>query len=307
MELETVTPKVEPTLPAGEGQVSPEQAAEAKTEAPASSEEEDTELAALQAEVAKAESPEDKATWQKKVNSKFAEMRRTAKQAEADRLKALEEAAYHRGRADSISHAPKGEAKPFIPEVPPLQMPPEPEMPDEDSFDTHADYQKAMKAYYLEMGKYGARVELLTAEHERQTQAQQTEFEKRRQGFQDFMGTAQTKYADFDRVLGSVPLNDMTLEAIIDSDIGAEIGFFLGKNPDEARRIFKLPEKKMLREIGKLEARLSTPPPKPNTSTNAPPPISPVQGEGALTGPKKLEDMNEEEYVAYMDKKEFGR
>jgi hypothetical protein len=73
----------------------------------------------------------------------------------------------------------------------------------------------------------------------------------------------------------------------------------LSKNPVEIERLTGLPQKQMLIEFGKLEARLSTEGTKPvvKKQTNAPPPISPVGSKTA--GDKKTiydSDIDQQEY-----------
>jgi hypothetical protein len=89
------------------------------------------------------------------------------------------------------------------------------------------------------------------------------------------------KYEDFDEVAGSeevVITKDMAA-VIMDSDLGHEIAYFLGKNPDEAERIAELSPSRQAAEIGKLELKLANPA-KPSS---APAPINPVKPKGTVT------------------------
>lgn len=75
----------------------------------------------------------------------------------------------------------------------------------------------------------------------------------------------------------SAPMAD----AIRTSETGAAVAYHLAKNPDEARRIAALIPLAAVREIGRLEARLDKsagPPPK--TASDAPPPPTPLRGNG---------------------------
>lgn len=207
-------------------------------------------------------------------------------------------------QSQKVTPAPQVE----IPETLPAEMlPPEPVAPDYDSFETDKEYQKAIANYHKELGMWGAEVKFLQKEHAHMVQDQRKVMEQKVQKFTDFRTQSTGKYEDFEEVVGSVPLNDVTLDALMESDMGTEVAYFLGQNPKEARRIFGLPEKAMLKEIGKLEAKISMPPVKANTITGAPSPIKPLKGDDAIVGVKKLEDMTVEEHIAYMDAKEFGR
>ena len=88
------------------------------------------------------------------------------------------------------------------------------------------------------------------------------------------------------------PLPPASVHAILDSDIPAKIVAHLHLNPDEYERIAELSPTKQVREIARLEAKLSEQKP---VKSNAPKPISPISGSSA----KNLEyrtDMTDEEY-----------
>lgn len=62
-------------------------------------------------------------------------------------------------------------------------------------------------------------------------------------------------------------------DAIRTSEDGPKVAYHLAANPTEARRIAGLSPLAQVREIGRLEGRLSaTPAPQPKTTSNAPPP-----------------------------------
>lgn len=93
-------------------------------------------------------------------------------------------------------------------------------------------------------------------------------------------------------------LDKFTLE---DSENSAALVYHLAKNPDEMRRIVKLPVAKQIIALSRLDSRLagaappSGPPAKAPTSTKAPEPIKPVGG--GPTAPTVPPD--EESYEAY--------
>lgn len=65
--------------------------------------------------------------------------------------------------------------------------------------------------------------------------------------------------------------------AILESDLGPKVAYFLAKNPDEAERISKLSPMRQIAEIGKLEDKVSTLK-SVRQPSKAPAPISPVGG-----------------------------
>lgn len=83
------------------------------------------------------------------------------------------------------------------------------------------------------------------------------------------------EFKDFDTVTNDVSLYTQAMAtAVLASDIGYKISYYLGKNPQEAQKIAALPPARQVLELGKIEERLSRSPEK--KQTGAPPPITPV-------------------------------
>lgn len=136
--------------------------------------------------------------------------------------------------------------------------------PDPKEFTNPLDYAKAY-------GKWLA--DQTVAEREaiqHQTKVQQT-YATREEAVRD-------KYDDFQEVAYNkhLPISEAMKEAILESEVGPEVLYHLGKNPGEARRIAGLSPASQIREIGKLEATLTANPPAKKV-TNAPDPITPVR------------------------------
>lgn len=82
----------------------------------------------------------------------------------------------------------------------------------------------------------------------------------------------------------NLAISEAMAHAILSAgDIGPEVAYYLGKHPDEAKRISALPNAGVqIFEVGKLAAKLAMPAPKPEVPiSNAPPPITPVKGSSA--------------------------
>jgi len=96
-------------------------------------------------------------------------------------------------------------------------------------------------------------------EETKRAKAQQ-EFQKR---VDSVVELGQKTYPDFDAVIneavedGVIPLKGALYEAIMDSDMGEKLVYHLAKHPAEAERIQKLSVYGQLRELGKLEDKLS--------------------------------------------------
>lgn len=88
---------------------------------------------------------------------------------------------------------------------------------------------------------------------------------------------ARDKWDDYDEVAlnDNLPVTEGMALTIVESEIGPDILYWLGRNPKEAERISRLSPLSQAREIGKIEIHLSANPPAKKVS-NAPEPIRPV-------------------------------
>lgn len=163
-------------------------------------------------------------------------------------------------------------------EPPPVKAAPKPE-----DFDSPEEYDAARIDYAVDR-KLEARLaaDKAAAEQRAAQEAQQSA----QQRFNTSMNAARAKNADFAEVIAGAtsPVTPAMRDAIIDSNIGGEILYHLAKNKAEAERIAALPAVAAIREIGKIEAALTAPPPaatpgaaptKPAVS-NAPDPVRTV-------------------------------
>lgn len=108
------------------------------------------------------------------------------------------------------------------------------------------------------------------------------------------------RFPDFDAVVGApdLTITKTMAECIQDSELGPAVAYYLGKNPDEARRIAGLPAVQQGRELGRLEAKVTLPPPK-RTST-APPPAPVLAGGGAPATIPAPENMKMDDFAAWL-------
>ena len=95
--------------------------------------------------------------------------------------------------------------------------------------------------------------------------------------YRDRVAQVLDKYPDFEKVAHGdhIVITPESGAVIAASEIGPEIAYYLGSNPDEARRIAALPALRQAAEIGKIEAKLVDNPPAAKVSS-APNPIKPV-------------------------------
>lgn len=164
--------------------------------------------------------------------------------------------------------------------------------PEISQFEDHDQYLEALadwkvKAHLEEEGRRRAELE-----RQRQAEQQNTAFRER-------LAKAADKYDDFHSVVtADVQVSSAVGEAIKDSDVGPDLMYFLGKNPDEARRISALNPVAAVREIGRIEARIEeASKPKPKPFSKAPEPVKPLGGKEVVS--KRPEEMSMSEYVAW--------
>lgn len=184
------------------------------------------------------------------------------------------------------------------------------DFPDPDAWD------EALMLYAEQKATFTARKEVaatLAEENERTHQAAVTEGQRiAREAYQKRMETTKEKYADFDEVANSpdVKVSMPVAHAIIQSDSGPEIQYYLGKHPEEAERLSQMtltqfnPQTRTMEtvpdvarqlvELGLIVGKISTPVPKPSIS-NAPKPLKPLKG-GDVAPIKDMSDMSMDEY-----------
>lgn len=136
--------------------------------------------------------------------------------------------------------------------------------PKREEFSSYEDF---VEARALHVARQEAKKELEAyksetkqkAESDSKAQAQ----EKFKQRVADVIEAGQKNFADFDAVIndavedGHLPASGALYEAIMDSEIGDKLAYHLAKSPAEAKRIQGLSVFGQLRELGKLEDKLS--------------------------------------------------
>ncbi len=167
-------------------------------------------------------------------------------------------------------------------------------------------FRKAERAYDRQVAKQ----EALEAFESKQRETEgKKEFEVKKTTFNQKQDEARQVYADYDEALAEfddVPVNPAIHQAMLESDVGAEIAYHLAKNPELFEKLNdpNLSVVTLGRELGKIEASLEG----KNSgkvaavrTSKAPPPISPVKP-SAVTSNKSLEEVDYEEYYARRQK-----
>lgn len=204
------------------------------------------------------------------------------------RYEAEREAAYWRGIATGKGQDPS------------QQQPAQPAAkPTPDKFADYAEYIEALTDWKTDQKVSQA---LAAREAQEQEARQRAEAEARATTWAERQQAVRAALPDYDEVLSAaadIPVTAHVREVLLDSEQGPRIAYHLAQHPDEAARINALPPLAAARELGRLEAALTTAPkpPAPRTVSNAPPPITPVRGTGGRFE-KAPESMTDSEWWA---------
>ena len=108
---------------------------------------------------------------------------------------------------------------------------------------------------------------------------------------------ATAEMPDFEDVIASsqVPMTESMRIAIMESDIGPKVAYYLASNPDEALKIADMSPIAAIRTIGRIEEKLSAPPAQ--TISKAPPPIKTVTPSSSVK--KDPGQMTDAEYAKW--------
>lgn len=136
--------------------------------------------------------------------------------------------------------------------------------PTREEFSSYEDF---VEAKALHTARTEARKELEAFKSESKKEREESTKAKAAKEFSarvnEVISAGQKAYADFDAVIndavedGLIPTKGPLYEAIMDSEVGEKLAYHLAKHPAEAERIQKLSVLGQIRELGKLEDKLS--------------------------------------------------
>jgi len=106
-----------------------------------------------------------------------------------------------------------------------------------------------------------------------------------RQKFQERLEATKKELPDWDEMIASsdVSVSQPVTDAIIESDVGPQVLYYLAENPDFARELAEKSITSQLRAIGRLESKFETKPVVKEPvakKSNAPAPITPLKSGG---------------------------
>jgi hypothetical protein len=159
--------------------------------------------------------------------------------------------------------------------------------------------------YSEALEKWASENAVKSIEAKRTQEAQQAAQKALATSWEKKVARAEDKYDDFDTVVGDLKPTTPWAHAVIQADNGDDVAYHLGKNLAEAQRIAALDPITQILEIGRLSAKLAAAPPQKQVLSNAPKPITALQG--GTGGAKGEPDINDtEKWIKWRQKQVRG-
>lgn len=164
-----------------------------------------------------------------------------------------------------------------------------------DKFDNFDQY-VAAKAEYIAKKQIES---TLTARDKHQSaEREATERTKTVESWNKRVAAITAEMPDFEEVITSsdVPMTQPMEQAILESEIGPKLAYYLANNPEEAEKIAAMSPIGAIRTLGRIEERLATAKPEVKP-TNAPAPIKPLGSRATVAkDPGKMSDAEYEKW-----------
>lgn len=157
---------------------------------------------------------------------------------------------------------------------------------EEPKRESYRDDEAYLNAHIEHLAEQKAAEKLAQRERMQKEQLEAEERDKRAEAFESRAESVRKNNIDYDDVISDARLHradtvsNAMVDFIADSDIGADVLYYLGKNIKESQRIAELSPTKAVKELVKIESELAS---KPQRQTKAPPPISPITSNSGNT------------------------
>lgn len=179
--------------------------------------------------------------------------------------------------------------------------------PDPRYYSSDAEYAADLAVWKSRAGDVQAESSRIQREYEGTEAEEAAAFNE---AIDDLTAEGVEKYKDFRDVVYKMPkdggpaITPVMTEAMFESDFGADIAYWLGKNVKESAKIAALSPVAQARAIFELETKVKGQTASPRS--NAPDPIKPVKG-GSAAAQKPVSQMSMSEYAAYRQKQMRGQ
>ena len=164
-----------------------------------------------------------------------------------------------------------------------------PKLEDFDNFD---DYITAKTEYLADR-----KIQATLSEREQRAAAAQAQAAqaKTAEGWQKRVAIASEEIPDFYEVVANadVPMTPAMQQAIVESDVGPKLAYYLATHPDEAADLADLSPVAVIRALTRIEDKLA----KPVKASSAPDPITPVGSKAKAE--KDPSSMTDSEFAAW--------
>jgi hypothetical protein len=201
-------------------------------------------------------------------------------------------------RAEAVARADRAErelantrAKPQLPD---------PQRPKMENFTDVGEFGDAIE-------KYASAEAIRSYENKQRDERTQSVQKQLMQDWETKVTRATAKYDDFDEKVGELQPTLPWSRAIMRSENGDEVAYYLSNHRKEAEDIFKMDAESQYVEVGRLSQRLMQKVDAPKQTSKAPPPIAPVTGPAAVSGFDVKPQMPFEEYRKVGNKMFRGR
>jgi hypothetical protein len=130
---------------------------------------------------------------------------------------------------------------------------------DEPSIEQYDNFDKFVAAKAAYIAKKQIESTLTEREQRQRAASEAAERTKTVDSWNKRMAAATAEMPDFEEVVSSsdVPMTDAMQQAIMESDFGPKLAYYLANNPDEAAAIGKLSPIGSIRALGRIEERLA--------------------------------------------------
>ena len=226
-----------------------------------------------------------------RLNERFSELTHKRKSAEQERDQARKDAQAHREAKEKLERELNELRTKYEP--PKTEADPEPQR---QQFQSDADFIKAVKDWSADNA-------LREAEKRKAEEAAKAEQQKIVKQWQERQTAFQQQTPDYAEVLGSssAQVKDHIRDAILESDVGPQLLYFLAKNPDQVDKLNDMSVPGALKELGRMEDKLGKPKSevkdtKETKVSSAPAPISPLSGGSGVPVVPKSETMTYDEW-----------
>ena len=169
------------------------------------------------------------------MNKLFSEITKARRDAEEKAEKLAREVQDLKGRLDQKKEDPEDNKEPEI-----------------DTFRTQEEYRSAMKTWAMKEAKREVEAGQIKARQEEENRQKSKAWQERSSKLKDEIPGFSEEIA-----ARKVPITDEMRDILLDSESGPRIMYYLAENQEQAKRIAGLSVRKMLVEIGRLEARFS--------------------------------------------------